>query len=116
MLNSFYKTHSVRTFWASSALLISFFAVTSNSQAQDISTSSLNNQISVVPAPTAVVIDGKDKDWDLSAGIWSYNDPTLVEKYSVWTHMMWDEKGIYYLARYHDPTPLRNATQGKDFA
>ena len=60
-------------------------------------------------------IDGKSDDWDLSAGIWSYNDPTLVEKHSLWTHLMWDEKGIYLLCRYSDPSPMKNATRGKDF-
>ncbi len=70
----------------------------------------------VVPAPGAVTIDGNDKDWDLSAGIWSYNDPTIVKKHSVWTHLMWDEKGIYLLARYNDLSPLKNATRGIDFS
>ena len=84
--------------------------------AQQIGATSLNNQITVVPAPGAVAIDGQTDDWDLSAGIWSYNDPTLVEKYSVWTHLMWDEKGVYFLARYADQTPLQNATRGKDFS
>lgn len=74
-----------------------------------------NNKIIVVPAPGPVVIDGDDKDWDLSAGMWSYNDPTLVSKYSTWTHLMWDEKGVYLLVRYSDPTPMKNATRGKDF-
>ena len=68
-----------------------------------------------MPAPGAVTIDGKTDDWDLSAGVWSYNNPTLVEQYSVWTHLMWDAKGIYFLARYSDKTPLQNATRGKDF-
>ncbi len=74
-----------------------------------------NNEIIAVPAPGAVVIDGKDNDWDLSGGIWSYNDPTLVKKYSVWTHVMWDQKGVYLLMRYSDITPLQNATRGVDF-
>lgn len=69
-----------------------------------------------MPAPGAVTIDGNDNDWDLSAGVWSYNNPTLVEKYSVWTHLMWDAKGVYFLARYADKSPLENSTQGKDFS
>jgi hypothetical protein len=77
---------------------------------------SLNSEISVVPAPGAVVIDGKTDDWDLSAGVWSYNDPTLVAKYSLWTHLMADDKGVYFLARYYDKSPLQNSTQGKDFS
>jgi hypothetical protein len=79
------------------------------------SATSDNNVISVVPAPGPVTIDGQDGDWDLSAGVWSYNDPSLVKKYSLWTHLMWDEKGIYLLGRYLDPSPMRNATRGKDF-
>lgn len=86
-----------------------------SANAQEMSAISLNSEISVVPAPGAVTIDGKTDDWDLSAGVWSYNDPTLVERYSVWTHLMHDAKGIYFLARYSDKTPLQNATRGKDF-
>ncbi len=76
---------------------------------------SLNSQITVAPAPGAVVIDGDTGDWDLSAGVWSYNSPTIVGKFSVWTHMMWDQKGIYFLSRFADTTPLQNPTMGKDF-
>ena len=76
---------------------------------------SLNAQITVVPAPGAVVIDGETGDWDLSAGVWSYNSPTIVGKVSVWTHLMWDAQGIYFLARFADTTPLANPTMGKDF-
>lgn len=93
-----------------------FLAFEASVWAQDIGVSSLSNQIVVVPAPGTVKIDGKSDDWDLSGGIWSYNDPTLVNKYSIWTHLMWDEKGVYFLARYNDPTPMINATKGKDFA
>ncbi|WP_269523313.1 FlgD immunoglobulin-like domain containing protein [Coraliomargarita parva] len=82
----------------------------------DVTTPTSNNrEIHVLPAPGQVVIDGETGDWDLSAGIWSYNDPTLVEKYSVWTHLMWDDKGIYLLGRYHDINPMQNDTRGKDF-
>jgi hypothetical protein len=87
-----------------------------HAQETDLGTMSYNQGVQVLPAPGPVTIDGKDNDWDLSAGVWSYNDPTIVNKYSLWTHMMWDAKGIYFLARYHDPTPMQNTTQGKDFA
>lgn len=82
----------------------------------DDRTMSFNQEVRVVPAPGPVTIDGKTDDWDLSAGVWSYNDPTLVDRYSVWTHLMWDEKGVYFLARFHDPTPMKNAASGKDFS
>ena len=80
------------------------------------SPTSLNQSISVVPAPGAVTIDGDTKDWDLSAGVWHYNTPVITDKFSVWTHMMWDAKGIYFLARFADKSPMTNATMGKDFA
>ena len=79
-------------------------------------TASFNRQIEVLPTPGEVIIDGRADDWDLSGGIWSYNDPTLVDLYSVWTHLMWDERGLYFLARYHDRTPMKNAAAGKDFS
>ncbi len=78
-------------------------------------TMSFNSDIPVLPAPGEVVIDGEVDDWDLSGGVWSYNDPTLVDRYSVWTHLMWDDKGVYMLARYHDLHPLKNDTSGEDF-
>lgn len=84
--------------------------------AADKQTMSLNSEVIAVPAPGEVVIDGDTKDWDLSAGVLSYNSPDLVEEYSIWTHLMWDEKGVYYLARIHDLDPLKNATKGVDFA
>ncbi len=77
---------------------------------------SFNSAIETLPAPGAMVVDGNTNDWDLSAGVWSYNDPTIVDRYSVWTHLMWDDKGVYFLARYHDLSPLQNAAQGKDFS
>lgn len=102
-----------------SGLLVSLFALAmalpGHAQNDPQNPTSNNNEITAVPAPGPVVIDGKDDDWDLSGGIWSYNDPTLVEKYSVWTHLMWDQKGVYLLMRYADPTPMRNATRGVDF-
>jgi len=98
------------------ALLLSLatasFAVAANDPDNPTSNSS---EIMVLPAPGPVTIDGDDSDWDLSAGIWSYNDPTLVKKYSVWTHMMWDQKGVYLLMRYADVSPMKNNTRGEDF-
>ena len=84
--------------------------------AADDATMSFNEMVQVVPAPGPVVVDGDDSDWDLSAGVWSYNDPTIVDRYSVWTHLMWDAKGIYFLARVHDASPLMNAASGRDFS
>ena len=97
--------------------LFTFFLTSALALAQNDpeSPTSNNNEIKVLPAPGTVTIDGKDDDWDLSAGIWSYNDPTLVKKHSVWTHLMWDAKGVYLLGRYSDSSPMKNATRGKDF-
>ena len=79
-------------------------------------TASMNPEVQVLPVPGEVTIDGDTDDWDLSAGVWSYNDPTVVDRFSVWTHLMWDERGIYFLARYHDESPMENAAAGRDFA
>lgn len=76
---------------------------------------SFNSEIVAVPAPGAVTIDGKTADWDLSAGVFSYNDPLVASVHSVWTHFMWDAKGVYFLARFRDDTPCVNATRGIDF-
>jgi len=81
----------------------------------DDRTMSFNSQVVAIHAPGEVKIDGKTDDWDLSAGVWSYNSPTVIERYSLWTHMMWDDKGVYMLARYHDPSPMQNAARGQDF-
>lgn len=74
-----------------------------------------NRSITAIPAPGPVTIDGKSDDWDLSGGIWSYNDPTLVDKYAVWSHVMYDDKGVYLLMRYRDDSPMKNDTRGRDF-
>src|ERR1043165_8155077 len=47
-------------------------------------TMSCNDTVQVVPAPGPVVVDGRSDDWVLSAGVWSYNDPTVVDRFSVW--------------------------------
>jgi hypothetical protein len=96
--------------------ILSLAALYATGTLADDRTMSFNSDVPVLPAPGAVVIDGAADDWDLSAGVWSYNDPTLVDRYSLWTHLMWDDKGIYMLARYHDPSPLQNDTSGEDFS
>jgi len=105
---------------ASAACLLSLGLFSSSAPAVESSdpahqTTSLNSEVVAVPAPGAVVIDGLTNDWDLSAGVWSYNTPEVVDDYSLWTHVMWDQKGVYYLARISDPDPLQNATKGVDF-
>jgi len=82
----------------------------------DNRTMSFNSEILVLPAPGPVTVDGKTDDWDLSAGVFSYNDPQVAARHSVWTHLMWDAKGVYLLGRYRDDTPFVNATKGIDFS
>ena len=77
---------------------------------------SFNSEIVAVPAPGVVTVDGKIDDWDLSAGVFSYNDPLVASAHSVWIHFMWDAKGLYLLGRFRDDTPCVNATKGIDFA
>ena len=89
------------------AMLVSLAAARADDR-----TMSLNSELKVLPAPGRVRIDGQTDDWDLSAGVWSYNDPTIVNQYSLWTHLMWDRSGVYFLARYHDPSPMQNAAAG----
>lgn len=96
-------------------LFLVCFLVVSSSLFADGRSMSLNNELQALPAPGPVVIDGKTNDWDLSAGVWSYNDPTVVDQYSLWTHLMWDDKGVYFLARFNDPNPMKNEASGKDF-
>ncbi|MDR1010450.1 MAG: hypothetical protein LBM04_04895 [Opitutaceae bacterium] len=109
------KQKLLRTLVLSASALLSAHAI--RAAGDDTSaTMSLVENVTVVPAPGPVVIDGLDDDWDLSAGMWSYNSPDLVDTYSIWTHLMWDEKGIYYLARIHDIDPMKNATKGNDFS
>ena len=90
-------------------------AALARSASADDRTMSFNSEIEAVPAPGEVVVDGKTDDWDLSAGVLSYNDPAAADSCSVWTHFMWDAKGVYMLARYRDDTPFVNATRGVNF-
>ena len=92
-----------------------FAAIAASASLADDRTMSFNSEIEAVPAPGEVVVDGKTGDWDLSAGVLSYNDPAVADSYSVWTHFMWDSKGVYMLARYRDDTPFVNATRGLNF-
>ncbi|NQT18899.1 MAG: hypothetical protein HQ592_04280, partial [Planctomycetes bacterium] len=66
------------------------------------------------PAPGRVVVDGKLDDWDLTGGIFAVNDvENLRDEYGAWFHAMYDEKNVYLLARWNDPTPLNNPGSSK---
>ena len=65
--------------------------------------------IQVLPAPGAMKLDGRFDDWDLTGGVLACGDTeNLRDKLSVWFHMMYDKKGLYFLARWNDATPLNN--------
>ena len=71
-----------------------------------------NLGIRVLPAPKAVVIDGKIDDWDLSASLFACGDvETLRDQYAVWFSAMFDAQNLYLLARWNDETPLNNPGQ-----
>lgn len=75
-------------------------------------TSTENNTLRVLPVPAHVVIDGKDNDWDLSAGIFCCdNVEQQRDNYAVWLHAMYDPDNLYILARFTDLTPLNNPGQ-----
>lgn len=68
-----------------------------------------NLNLSVVPAPGAVQIDGQCVDWDLSGGIFACGDvENMRDKYGLWVHAMWDAENVYLLARWMDLTPMNN--------
>ena len=71
-----------------------------------------NNTLRILPAPGRVTIDGKDEDWDLSAGIYCCDDVEQQrDHYAVWLHAMYDQDNFYILARFTDETPLNNPGQ-----
>ncbi len=68
-----------------------------------------NRGLRVLPAPGAVVIDGKVNDWDLSGGIFACGElEHLRDNSSLWCHTMYDADNLYVLARWKDPTPMNN--------
>jgi DNA-binding beta-propeller fold protein YncE len=68
----------------------------------------LNDTISIVPAPGAVVVDGALDDWDLSGEMLSYDFPMFAEERNARTAMMYDGDYLYLSVRYRDTTPLIN--------
>ncbi len=71
-----------------------------------------NNTLRVLPTPAHVQIDGKDDDWDLSAGIYCCDDVEHQrDHFAVWLHAMYDQENLYLLARFTDETPLNNLGQ-----
>ncbi|HEY3322147.1 MAG TPA: PQQ-binding-like beta-propeller repeat protein [Planctomycetota bacterium] len=70
-------------------------------------TEHLNMQVLHAPGP--VVIDGQVTDWDLSGGVFACGDvENARDKFAVWLHAMYDDKNLYILARWIDPTPMGN--------
>ena len=61
-----------------------------------------------VPAPGAVVIDGKLDDWDLSGQIKMYVVSETSDMQSAKFAMMYDSKNLYVSAVVRDPSPMMN--------
>ena len=67
---------------------------------------SQNEGMLVVPAPGAVVIDGKLDDWDQSGRIWMFADKDVRSRYSGQIAAMWSADALYLAFRWFDPTPM----------
>lgn len=79
-----------------------------------MATETENIGMKVLPAPGKVTIDGKYDDWDLSGGIFTCSDvENLRDQYSVWFFAMYDDKNVYLLTFWNDPTPLNNPGSSK---
>lgn len=64
--------------------------------------------LKVVPAPGAVVVDGKLEEWDTSGEMFVFGVRKIRERYSVRVHAMWDDRAFYLGMRFRDPSPLIN--------
>ena len=68
-----------------------------------------NHGLRILPAPSAIAIDGQVQDWDLTGGVFACGDVEhLRGRCSVWLHAMYDRENLYVLARWKDETPLNN--------
>ncbi len=68
--------------------------------------------LQIVPTPGKMTIDGNTDDWDLSGSVFVCGDvENLRESFSVWFTAMYDEAGLFLLARWNDETPLNNPGQ-----
>jgi hypothetical protein len=68
-----------------------------------------NLNLSVLPKPGDVAIDGQYGDWDLSGGVFACGDAeSQRDNYAVWIHAMYDADAVYVLARWIDATPMNN--------
>jgi len=70
-----------------------------------------HNELTIVPAPPGVVIDGDLADWDTSGGIFLFHDLSLgFLEGSAWAYAMHDDANLYFALRVFDKTPLDNTT------
>ncbi len=67
-----------------------------------------NRQLYAVPAPSALTIDGRLDDWDLSGAIQSYVMAETRENQNAVFALMYDEEALYIGCVVRDPTPLMN--------
>ena len=94
------------------AVLLSAFPLLLLGSAFGTETENLGMQ--VVPTPGKVAVDGKTDDWDLSAGVFACSDAeNLRDKLACWFHAMYDQHGLYLLARWIDLTPMNNPGSSK---
>jgi hypothetical protein len=68
-----------------------------------------HDQVTVVPAPKPVVLDGDLGEWDRSGAIESAFDEALRPRFVVTLAFMYDADAFYIGAHFNDETPLRNA-------
>lgn len=68
-----------------------------------------NYGLRLLPAPKDIAIDGGTGDWNLTAGVFSSNDPEVQhDDLSVWLHGAYDADNLYILARFLDSSPTNN--------
>ena len=94
--------------WLVGASLILLLLVSGSVQAQNENGRGRHKQIYVVPAPGAVVIDGKFDDWDLSGQIEMFVVEQTRAMQSAKFALMHDEQALYVSGDVNDPTPMMN--------
>jgi len=97
--------------WALGTVVISLLLF----QADNLhATQTENNVLHILPAPSAVKVDGKFDDWDLSGGLFACDDvERFRNEFSVSFYAMYDQENLYLLARIKDQTPLNNDQSSK---
>ena len=96
------------------AILVMLICLLAVSFSAALATETENIGLRILPAPGKMVIDGKDHDWDLSAGIFACgNVEEQRDIYAVRFFAMYDADNLYLLAKWKDPKPLSNDQSSK---